>query len=139
MILLLVSGVIPLIFFFGFSWNSACSLESLLYLLCLLPACFTTHLLLCCCSLFGCVCLNKCHFCYHRCVHSVPDPGVLAPAASPHGRAGSSYTMASPPEKDPLIAIQVSLNQGRCSAPSAHDTNWKSKRSEREKTDNKDK
>lgn len=35
-----------LIFSFAFSWHRACSLESLIYLLCLLPAHFATHLLL---------------------------------------------------------------------------------------------
>lgn len=60
--------------------------------------------------------LNQCHCCYHRCARGVPDPDALAPAASPHGRAGS-YNLATPPEKDPLIAIRVSLNHRRCCVP----------------------
>lgn len=60
--------------------------------------------------------LNQCHCCYHRCARDVPDPDALAPAASPHGRAGS-YNLATPPEKDPLIAIRVSLNHRRCCVP----------------------
>lgn len=47
------------------------------------------------------------------------DPDALAPAASPHGRAGSSYYMATPREKDPIMAIQVSLSSQRHRAPSA--------------------
>lgn len=64
--------------------------------------------------------LNQCHSCYHRCVRGVPDPDALAPAASPHGRAGSSNP-ATPPEKDLLIAIQGSLSHRKMPRPlSAH-------------------
>lgn len=96
----------------------------------LLPACFTTRLLL---RRSPYVWLNQCHFCMHG------DPDALAPAASPHGRAGSSYDMATPREKDPIMASQVSLNSRRRRAPSARVVNWKSNRSERKKTDNRDK
>lgn len=90
--------VAQLIFPFAFSWHRACSLESLIYLLCLLPAHFPTHLLLRC-SLYAVSDLINV-------ISAITDACTvfcIRCFGSPHGRARSSRNMATSPVKDPII------------------------------------